>query len=422
MILMRKLWFSVIIFVAVLFAACSPTTGQVPNTPEATSAPAAASTPSVPTLDPSAVTMECNVVSMVPTPGPTEVSMFPPVSEEDWQLGASDPVLTLTIYSDFQCPYCAELGPVVRELAEKHPNDVQVVFRHFPLPNHPLAKPAAYAAEAAGRQGKFWEMHDRIFAEQATWNSMTEDQFKDWLLEQAVDLDLDEAMFTEDAESKAVIDKVEAAQQHGLDIQIPGTPMVLVNGQYYQGPRDLGTLESLVRLFELEPRQFTYCPPMVIDPEKEYTATLKTEKGDIVIQLLPDKAPLAVNSFVFLAQQGWFDNVMFHRVLPGFVAQTGDPSGTGFGNPGYIFANETSEDLKFDKPGVVGMANSGADSNGSQFFITYAPAPNLNGSYTIFGEVIEGMDVAESLTERDPSQFGDLPEGDLILSVEIQEK
>ena len=102
---MRKLWFSVIIFVAVLFAACSPTTGQVPNTPEATSAPAAASTPSVPTLDPSAVTMECNVVSMVPTPGPTEVSMFPPVSEEDWQLGASDPVLTLTIYSDFQCPY-----------------------------------------------------------------------------------------------------------------------------------------------------------------------------------------------------------------------------------------------------------------------------------------------------------------------------
>jgi len=146
-----------------------------------------------------------------------------------------------------------------------------------------------------------------------------------------------------------------------------------------------------------------------------------TEKGDIVIQLYADKAPLAVNSFVFLARQGWFDGVTFLRVIPGFVAQAGDPSGTTRGGPGYFFKNEVS-DLKYDKPGVVGMANSGSDTNGSQFFITYAPEPSLDGRFTVFGEVIKGMDVVESLTPRDPAQSGDLPAGDKILSVTIEEK
>jgi cyclophilin family peptidyl-prolyl cis-trans isomerase len=160
---------------------------------------------------------------------------------------------------------------------------------------------------------------------------------------------------------------------------------------------------------------------MVINPTKQYIATLHTEKGDIVIELAADKAPLAVNSFIFLARNGWFDNVTFHRVIPGFVAQAGDPSGTGYGTPGYAFKNEISN-LKFDAPGVVGMANAGADSNGSQFFITYSSQPTLDGKYTVFGHVIQGLDVATSLTPRDPSQSGDLPTGDKILSVTIEEK
>ena len=146
------------------------------------------------------------------------------------------------------------------------------------------------------------------------------------------------------------------------------------------------------------------------------------EKGDIQIQLYADKAPLAVNSFVFLARNGWFDGVTFHRVIPGYLAQTGDPSGTGLGGPGYYFKNEISADLKYDKPGVVGMANSGPDTNGSQFFITYAPAPNLDRGYTIFGQVLKGMDVVESLTSRDPSQNANLPQGDKIINVTIEEK
>ncbi|MFZ2097029.1 MAG: peptidylprolyl isomerase [Anaerolineales bacterium] len=185
---------------------------------------------------------------------------------------------------------------------------------------------------------------------------------------------------------------------------------------------NIGNLSSVVLLTMLEDRQFTVCPPMTINPTKQYIATLHTEKGDIVIELYADKAPIAVNSFIFLAKNGWFDNVTFHRVIPGFVAQTGDPSGTGYGTPGYAFKNEISPDLKFDGPGVVGMANAGADSNGSQFFITYAAQPTLDDGYTIFGHVIQGMDVVTNLTPRDPSQGTDLPSGDKILSVIIQEK
>jgi cyclophilin family peptidyl-prolyl cis-trans isomerase len=161
---------------------------------------------------------------------------------------------------------------------------------------------------------------------------------------------------------------------------------------------------------------------MVIDPSKQYLATLHTNKGDIVIELLADDAPMAVNSFVFLSQNNWFDGVMFHRVLPNFVAQSGDPTGTGFGGPGYAFDNEVSPDLKFDRAGMVGMANAGPGSNGSQFFITYVPVPDLDGGYTIFGQVVSGMEVAESLTPRNPAQGGDLPDGDIIESVSIEER
>ena len=178
----------------------------------------------------------------------------------------------------------------------------------------------------------------------------------------------------------------------------------------------------MLNLSDLQAREYDACPPTVVDPAKEYSATLKTTKGDITLQLYADKAPLAVNSFVFLAREGWFENVSWHRVLPDFMAQTGDPSGTGFGGPGYEFKNEVSDSLKFDREGLLAMANSGADTNGSQFFITYGPATNLDGGYTIFGEVTAGMDVVKKLTPRDPSQTGTLPEGDKILSVTIEVK
>jgi cyclophilin family peptidyl-prolyl cis-trans isomerase len=160
---------------------------------------------------------------------------------------------------------------------------------------------------------------------------------------------------------------------------------------------------------------------MMIDEDKKYTATVEMENGGVfVIQLHADKAPITVNSFVFLAREGYFDSVTFHRVLEGFMAQGGDPTGTGTGGPGYEFVNEDS-DLKFDKAGVVAMANAGRDTNGSQFFITFGPQERLNGGYTIFGQVISGMDVVNELRRRDPEQNPSYP-GDAIKTITISEE
>jgi cyclophilin family peptidyl-prolyl cis-trans isomerase len=168
-------------------------------------------------------------------------------------------------------------------------------------------------------------------------------------------------------------------------------------------------------------QQYDAYPAMVIESTRKYFATFTMANGDeFTVELYADKAPLAVNSFVFLAREGYFDGVTFHRVLEGFMAQGGDPTGTGRGGPGYQFVNEDS-DLTFDTPGVVAMANAGRDTNGSQFFITFDAVPQLNGGYTIFGQVIEGMEVVNGITRRDPLQSPDYL-GDAIESVTITEE
>ncbi len=160
---------------------------------------------------------------------------------------------------------------------------------------------------------------------------------------------------------------------------------------------------------------------MTLEEGKTYRARVTMENGDeFLIELNQEAAPLAVNSFVFLANEGWYDGVTFHRVLPGFMAQTGDPTGTGMGGPGYEFANEIDPTLSHDAEGVVAMANSGPDTNGSQFFITLAPATHLDGGYTIFGRIVEGMDVVKAITPRDPSVDPQAPPGDKIKSVVIE--
>src|SRR5512133_768726 len=171
----------------------------------------------------------------------------------------------------------------------------------------------------------------------------------------------------------------------------------------------------------VEKKTYSAYPEMTIDKTKKYTAAFKLAKGgEFTIQLFPDKAPKTVNSFVFLAREKFYDGTTFHRVLEGFMAQGGDPTGTGSGGPGYEFVNEDS-DLKFDKPGVLAMANAGRDTNGSQFFITFVATPQLDGGYTIFGQVTVGMDVVNGITRRDPQTGPDFT-GDVIESVTITEQ
>ena len=164
-------------------------------------------------------------------------------------------------------------------------------------------------------------------------------------------------------------------------------------------------------------RQYDGPPPMTINPEGRYQAVMKTEKGDITIRLMPEIAPITVNNFVFLAREGFYDGCTFHRVIPGFVAQGGDPTGSGRGGPGYRFTDELTP-TPFEM-GIVGMANAGPGTNGSQFYIMLDAAPHLTGRYTAFGKIEEGLFEALALRHRDPES--DPKPGDAILSVEIIE-
>jgi cyclophilin family peptidyl-prolyl cis-trans isomerase len=157
---------------------------------------------------------------------------------------------------------------------------------------------------------------------------------------------------------------------------------------------------------------------MQIHPDKQYQAVFHTDKGDFTVELFAKQAPVTVNNFVALARDGFYNGTTFHRVIPDFMAQGGDPTGTGTGGPGYQFADEPGAlALKHDREGVLSMANAGRNTNGSQFFITYGPTPHLNGKHAVFGRVTSGMDVVKSIRPRDPSR--DRQPGDAIRSIDI---
>ncbi len=154
--------------------------------------------------------------------------------------------------------------------------------------------------------------------------------------------------------------------------------------------------------------QYDAPPAMRIDRDKDYRATIKTSRGQIELRLHADKAPRTVNNFVALAEDGYYDGLVFHRVIDDFMVQTGDPTGTGRGGPGYTFEDEFHPDLRHDGPGVLSMANAGANSNGSQFFITHVATPWLNDKHSVFGRVTSGQDVVDAIAQ-----------GDRIESIEI---
>lgn len=159
-----------------------------------------------------------------------------------------------------------------------------------------------------------------------------------------------------------------------------------------------------------KPMSYSAPPPMTIDKSKQYTATIETEKGNIKLELFAKDVPVTVNNFVFLAREGFYDNTTFHRVIAGFMAQGGDPTGTGTGGPGYNIADEFTKHTHVT--GALSMANTGRpNTNGSQFFITYAPQPHLDGHHSVFGQLVAGMDVLKKLKN-----------GDVIIKITIEEK
>jgi cyclophilin family peptidyl-prolyl cis-trans isomerase len=319
-----------------------------------------------------------------------------------------------------------QAASVLKQVMSQYPDQVRLVYRNFAV-GHALSNISIQAAEAAALQDKYWEMHNVLFNESTwqTWDAMSEADFTTWVTQQAATLGMDTTKFAADLTSKAIVDKVttdtNAAQAAGLN----STPslFVLFNNELYFAPGQFSfpDLPAIYQLWLLQTLQFKSCPPVTIDASKTYIATLTTSKGDIVIELYAKEAPLTVNSFVFLAQQGWFSNNPIFRVIDGFVAQMGNPTGTSFGGPGYEFGDEIVSTLNFDVAGMVGMANSGPGTNGSQFFITLAPATALDGKYTVFGKVTQGLDVLAKLTRVDPTKANQ-PVPDTLISVTITVK
>ncbi len=315
-------------------------------------------------------------------------------------------------------------------LVDAYPDDVQLVYRHFPLNQiHDNAQKSAEAAEIAGAQGGFWPYHTALYDQQSDWANLSSDELRDYFIALADEQGLDVEQFTADYDSDAFTEYVSGLEQEAMNIGLPGTPAVVLDGQLIAGqslPFDIAVwsdfIEAQIQVKTLADRQYDEAPPMTIDPDKSYFAHVEMENGEMfTIELLPKSAPVTVNNFVFLANEGWYDNVTFHRVLEGFMAQTGDPTGTGVGGPGYAIDNEIDPELTHGEAGVVSMANSGPNTNGSQFFITFADASQLDGSYSIFGKVTEGMDAVNNITLRDPGD-PNAPDGDMIVSVTIEEE
>ncbi len=285
---------------------------------------------------------------------------------------------------------------------------------------HDKAVISAEASEAAGAQGKFWEMHDLLYERQREWGARPVGEVPETFAAYAEELGLDVARFRDDLEKGTYRETVQQAYDAAVELGLGGTPTLFLNGQLYEGPRDDFYMVGLIKLFGYNGPQYGAPPAMSIDPSKSYFASFETSQGTFCAELFAEQTPQTVNSFVFLANEGFFNGVPFHRVLPGFVAQSGDPTGGGFGGPGYRFDDEIDPDLTHDGQGILSMANAGPNSNGSQFFITYRAAPELDGKHAVFGRVVEGWNVVEDLSPRDPQQDPYAP-ADTIVKVTIGE-
>jgi cyclophilin family peptidyl-prolyl cis-trans isomerase/protein-disulfide isomerase len=370
-----------------------------------------------------------NVVFVTSAPS-TPTPAKPVGGAADHALGIDSAYLTIVLYGDFQCAPCVDVARTLAIMHDRNPDNIRIVWRHFPQPENNKAHLAAEASEAAAVQGKFWELHDQLFTHQAEWSSLSVDQFRAKLNDYAKFIGVaDLAAFNTTLDQKKYAALVDKATQEASDLGFKSAPVLLFNGLPYSGRIDEFALNGYAQLRLLGKRQYKTQPVLQIDLKKHYTATLTTEKGNIVIELYTQAAPVTVNNFVFLARNGWYNNITFHRVIPNQLAQTGDPSGSGFGTAGYTIVDEADNGLHFDREGVVAMASdpNSRDSGSSQFFITYGPltpAVEYDRVYTIFGQVKSGMDVLRKLTPRDPFdqlRYPNPPPGDKLVTIQISE-
>jgi cyclophilin family peptidyl-prolyl cis-trans isomerase/protein-disulfide isomerase len=381
---------------ALALAACSPEIATPTSVPTAwvpiplnpTTTPGASGTPTA---------------SPVPvTPLPTLVPIAP-ITDADWTRGPAEAPITLLLYSDFDCNSCADLALVLGELQTLHPDDIRLVFRDFPLLTiRDKSALAAQATASAGEQGRFWEMHDLLFARYAEWSALTPEEFTAWLVRVAPLAGVDAAVLSNDLQTRRFEPYVADAYNQAVASGIPGAPFLFFNRDLFMLPPTLENLEAAVRLTLLTERQFTSPPDFTLDLTSDYYARIRLNIGEVILDLYEASAPQAVNSFVYLARSGWYDHTPAFRVVRGQYVEFGDPSGTGLGTPGYSYGLESSPAVTFDQPGVVGVASDDPSTNGSRFFVALTALPMYDGERTVLGQVVSGLDLLDALPARDP--------------------
>lgn len=430
-----------ILLFALLLSACAPraelptpaplqptftiTPLQSPSpSPANTSTPEAAGTPTAfPTI---AFTVSapavCQLSPVVPAMDTLAEYNVPASSETDHAYGTSTPKVTILSYCSFQKPACKSLVLTLAELQQEYKDELRIVLRQYPQPEvDDKSLLAAYAVEAAGLEDRYWQMNNVLYSQQSDWLGLTPAEFQDWLVEQAGKLDINRARWEANMTSEVVRSRISQTIEEAAGLQLSGTPVLFFNNIMVKTGIDPDSLKVLVDYFMLPEKAYAECPPMEIDTNKSYTATFKTEKGDIIFELFDDTAPLSVNSFVRLARDGWYDGSTFFRVIPGFVVQGGDPSNSGLGTPGYGISSEVDPALRFDTPGLLAFNRNTDGFSGSQFFITYTELPEFDGQFTIIGRVIEGMSVVNSLRPRNPETDEILLPADVLITVTITE-
>jgi len=380
--------------------------------------------------------------STSPPPSPTPIPINPtptllpiaPISDDDWSWGSVTAPATLLVYCDFQSPYCVDLAAVILELTAIYPEDLRIIYRQYPLLTvHDKASLAGQAAKSAGQQGQFWALYSLLSTDYDEWKDLDPESFLEWLLVTTKHLDLDHQQFEEDLRSKRFEESMKESFINAYDAGINGTPFIFLNEDWFRlNPTQLN-LEAALRLELLTFQTYESPPEMAIDPEDAYLVHMQLNIGEVVLQLFPKSAPMAVNSFVFLAENGWFNGNPFHRVVPGKYVQTGDPTGTGLGGPGYFLPDEIDPDLDFSQSGVAGNIGPRTDLAAPRILLpgrlampcrerSLSPLPELNGTRTIFGRVVKGLDLLLELEVRDPLEDLLTPPQAYVESIRIEVK
>lgn len=352
--------------------------------PTSTGAPLrnAAGTPTTPTA------------SLVPIPTPSGL---------DWVRGPASAPVTLVAYMDFQCSPCNAAALAIDHVFARHPDQVRQVYRPFPLAKvEDKADLAARLVEAAGRQDAFWTMHDALVEGFDSWRDLDPTAFRAWAIQQAQTMGLSPGELQADLDDPKLASKIGTQYAEAQASGIPGAPFVLLNGRHFLLVSDETQLEAAVRLGILQSSLTGTQPDQQLEPGKTYLALLRTNLGDIQIQLYGDTAPLAVTSFVNLSAQGWYDGTGAYQVVPGQWVGLGDPTWTGLGDAGYHYPLETDSARSFDRAGMVGVIPAGPEINGSRIFVSLTPLPEYDTTHTVLGRITQGMDILTSLSARDP--------------------